>query len=180
MAEPFKTSFEYFSIKLKKRDVEAYYQATRYLELIFLKYELQKVKELARKYQLNMENISPFIENATQRVCPSCEEVCCINKHGYYNFEDLIYLNAIELKPPDYKPVGKDSEPCQFLISSGCSIKRSLRPSGCNWYFCDPLLEYIENLHGYRQFDDAIRDLAETWMMMIEEFQFYNNVWQNQ
>jgi hypothetical protein len=170
MAQFSKTTFEYFSRNLTKRDMEVYCQAIRYLELIFQKHELQEVKELARNYQLTIEKISPFIENATQRVCPSCKDVCCINKHGYYNFEDLVYFHAIGLKSPLYQSGGEDSEQCRFLTSNGCSIKRSLRPSGCNWYFCDPLLEYIEKLPEYQQFDDSMRDLAEIWMMMIEEF----------
>lgn len=170
MTQFFRAKFEYFRDNLKRQDKELYYEAFNYLGEIFQTNGLQKVKELAKIYQSNIEEISPFIENATQIVCPSCQEVCCINKHGYYNFEDLIYFHAIELKPPVYKSGGKDSEPCHFLTPEGCSLKRSLRPSGCNWYFCDPLLEYIENLPEYNKFDDEIKYLAEIWIMMIEEF----------
>ncbi len=165
-----KEIFEYFSMKLKERDIDTYYQAIQYLKIVFKKYELQKVKEFAKNYQIKIEKISPLIENVTQRICPSCKEVCCINKHGYYNFEDLIYLYAVGLEFPNYKFGGEDSEACQFLSHNGCSLNRSLRPSGCNWYFCDALLEYIENMPEYFQFDYEIQNLAETWMMMLEEF----------
>jgi hypothetical protein len=129
-----------------------------------------KVKEIARRIRSGIEKINPFIQQATRTVCPKCEDVCCISKHGYYNFEDLVYMHALGLKAPQNESGREDSDPCQFLSEEGCSIDRAVRPSGCNWYFCDPLFDYMEEMPGYREFDDALKEVAELWMDMMEEF----------
>ena len=132
--------------------------------------ELREVRELAHTIRIAFEKISPLIQRTTGTVCPNCTDVCCISKHGFYNYEDLIYLFALGLRPPPIDLHRNDRDPCQFLSEGGCSIERSIRPSGCNWYFCDPLLEVIEQTPDYREFDDSLRDLAEMWMKMIAEF----------
>lgn len=142
------------------------------LEKIFSRHRhgLERVKELAQKIQYGIERISPFIQQTTQMVCPYCKDVCCISKHGYYNFEDLVYLYALGSKPPHYEFGRKDSDPCQYLSENGCSMERSRRPSGCNWYFCDSLLDHIEIRQDYQKFDDDLREMAELWLKMIDEF----------
>jgi hypothetical protein len=166
------TEIDYLIRGLKHRDRNLHNQAILYLEEIFLNREnqLQKVKYLAWKIKGEIEKIGPFIQQHTQTICPQCKDVCCINKHGYYNYEDLIYIYALDLKPPDYKFGGKDSDPCQFLSESGCSLDRPFRPSGCNWYFCESLLEHMEKKPDYQEFDDSLTNLAELWMKMMEEF----------
>jgi hypothetical protein len=129
-----------------------------------------KVQETARRIRTGIEEISPFIQRATRTVCPKCEDVCCISKHGYYNFEDLVYTHALGLKAPQHESGREDSDPCQFLSEKGCSMDRAVRPSGCNWYFCSSLLDHMEELPGYREFDDALREVAKLWMNMMEEF----------
>jgi hypothetical protein len=151
---------------------EVYDQTFLLLEKFFLTNsdELQEVKGLAQKIKITLEKISPLIQQTTRTVCPHCAEVCCISKHGYYNYEDLVYLSALGLKPPSIGPARNDFDPCRFLNENGCSMERSIRPSGCNWYFCDPLLEVIEKRPNYHEFDDSLRDLAELWMEMIDIF----------
>ena len=51
----------------------------------------QKVRKIARRIRIGIEEIDPFVQQATRSVCPKCRDVCCINKHGYYDFEDLVY-----------------------------------------------------------------------------------------
>jgi hypothetical protein len=130
----------------------------------------RKVKEIARRIRAGIEKISPFIQQATGTVCPKCEDVCCISKHGYHNFEDLVYIHALGLKATHHESGRADSDPCQFLSENGCSMDRTVRPSGCNWYFCNPLLDYMEEMPGYREFDDALKEVAELWMSMMKEF----------
>jgi hypothetical protein len=137
--------------------------------------ELQNVRDSAKKIRDGIEKISPFIQQNTGTVCPKCKEVCCIRKHGYYNYEDLVYLHALGLKPPEYELGGEDSDPCPFLSESGCSLERPFRPSGCNWYFCDPLLEHMEKQSDYQKFDAAIAELAELWNRLIDEFSILTN-----
>jgi hypothetical protein len=130
----------------------------------------QKVREAARRTRAGIEKISPFIQQATQTVCPKCNDVCCLSKHGYYNFEDLVYMHALGLKVPQHEACRADSDPCQFLSEKGCSIDRTVRPSGCNWYFCSALLDHMEEMPGYREFDDALWEVAELWLEMMKEF----------
>jgi hypothetical protein len=154
------------------RDQNTYNQAIHYLGETFHKhrYKLQKVKGLALNIKERIERIGPFIQQTTQIVCPDCRDVCCIHKHGYYNFEDLVYIHALGLKSPVYEFGRKDSDPCQFLTENGCSIERPFRPSGCNWYFCDSLLDHIEKSPEYYIFDSSLSDIAELWLKLTEEF----------
>jgi hypothetical protein len=75
------------------RDQNSYKQTVHYLEETFDNHgnRLQKVKEIAQRIKNEIAGISPFIQQTTQIVCPDCKDVCCINKHGYYNYEDLVY-----------------------------------------------------------------------------------------
>ncbi|MBE0425630.1 MAG: hypothetical protein IBX72_03165 [Nitrospirae bacterium] len=162
----------YLTSNLKKRDQATYNQAIQYLEDIFKNHgqKLQEVKELAWKIKEGFEKISPLIQKFTGEICPTCKDVCCINKHGFYNFEDLIYLHSLGLSPPDYKFQGDELDPCQFLSSRGCILERQFRPSGCNWYFCDPLLEHMEKIPEYEEFDGSLTALAELWIELIDQF----------
>lgn len=154
------------------RDRSIYNQAINRLEEIFQNNsnQLQKVNELAQRIKHGINKVSPFIQEFTQIVCPQCKDVCCISKHGYYNYEDLVYIHALGLKPPVFEFGRKDSDPCQFLSEKGCIMERSIRPSGCNWYFCDSLFDLMEKRPEYQKFDDDLREIAELWMEMTEEF----------
>jgi hypothetical protein len=138
-------------------------------------HKLHGVKILAMEIKYCIEKISPFIQQTTGAVCPNCKEVCCINRHGYYNFEDLIYLHALDLKPPPPAEGNNDNGPCRFLSGNGCSMERSLRPSGCNWYFCDSLLDKMEENPGYREFDDSLQKVADLWLKMLDDFASVSN-----
>jgi len=153
-------------------DQAKYKQLIHNIEAIFHEqgHKLHKVKEFAQRVKEGIEKISPFIQQSTEAVCPNCADVCCINKHAYYNYEDLIYIHALDLKTPDYDFEKKDSTPCQFLSGKGCVMNRSVRPSGCNWYVCSPLFDHMEARLEYGKFDDDLRDVAELWLEMIEEF----------
>ena len=150
-----------------------FHQRIRYIGEVFSNqsYKLQKVRELARKVREGIEKIHPFTQQSTEVVCPQCANVCCINKHGYHNSEDLVYIYALGLQLPDYNFDRDDSAPCQFLSERGCVMERSVRPSGCNWYFCDPLLEHMEARPGYGEFDNDLGDVAELWLALMDEFQ---------
>jgi hypothetical protein len=147
-------------------------QHFRYIGNIFDKQspELLRVKELARRVKEGIEKINPFIQRSTEAVCPQCVNGCCINKHGYHNSEDFVYINALSLNLPHYNFDRDDSAPCQFLSDRGCVMPRSLRPSGCNWYFCDNLLDHMESRSEYGKFDDDMMDVAEVWLEMMDEF----------
>lgn len=132
--------------------------------------EFNGVTLLAEQIRDGLQRIDPLIQQATQNICPRCKEICCISKHGFYTYEDLIYLFALGLNPPPVSFGADDRDPCQYLRQNGCSLERWKRPSGCTWYFCDTLLDYIETQPAYRDFDEVLRDVAELWMKMVEEF----------
>lgn len=157
--------------KLSYHDQNTYNQILYRLEDIFhnCDNELQEIKEIARKIKEGIEKISPFIQQCTEIVCPACKNICCSNKHGYYNREDLVYIHAVGLKPPEFEFGRKNSDPCQFLSVKGCTLERSVRPSGCNWYFCESLLDYMEKRPDYQEFDDSLSDVATLWMELMRE-----------
>lgn len=132
--------------------------------------QLCKVKDLARQIYMSIENIEPLVERTTQSICPSCANVCCIHKHCFFNTEDLVYMTALKCSPPPVRFDIREEEPCQFLSIKGCILKRSMRPSGCNWYFCDALLEYFEKTADFQSFEENFSVLAECWLEMTEEF----------
>jgi hypothetical protein len=133
--------------------------------------DLGRVMELARKVRETIRVIDPFIQQHTSAVCPQCRQVCCINKHAYYECDDLIYIYALGLEPHEYE-YREDREPCQFLAAEGCKLDRTLRPSGCNWFFCDSLYDSLEKTppKAYAVFDAALQELADLWMELAAEF----------
>jgi hypothetical protein len=130
------------------------------------------VEHYARMLKEEMDRISGFIQLNTSEVCPACVKVCCINKHGYYDYEDLIYVVALGLEPPVYGENIHDTAPCQFLSAHGCSKERSARPFRCNWYFCDALLAHMEQgpAKPYREFISRFQGIIGTRQKMIDEF----------
>lgn len=140
--------------------------------------DLGNIKFLAEKIRALIDKIDPYIQENTATVCPSCEKVCCINKHAYYEFEDLIYIYALGQREPSYKKGIKDTDPCQFLTQKGCSIQRHSRPFRCNWYFCGALLKNMEegNARSYRKIVNLMEEILKTRRDMIEEFFNMSNI----
>ncbi len=134
--------------------------------------ELARVIENANAIKKKIAKLDNFIQKNTSEVCPQCENVCCINKHGYYDYQDLIYIFAIGLEDPVYKEGLQDTNPCQFLTEDGCVIERSKRPFRCNWYFCNPLLEHMGNgpAKPYRNFIHLFQGIMVLRKEMVEEF----------
>lgn len=107
--------------------------------------------------------VSPFIELWTQRVCPSCERVCCIDRHGTHEPLDLLFLEILGEAPPLEPPLEPDTLPCRQLGPRGCGLERHQRPYRCTWYFCPALLEAMpsERPREYRKFMQALERLQE-------------------
>ncbi len=128
-------------------------------------------KKLAHQLKFAIDGVSPFIQQITSVVCPTCEKVCCIDRHGHYDDEDLIYIRALGIELPSYKEGVIDTDPCQFLSESGCALERSVRPFRCNWYFCDALLEYMEHSPSrpYREFIGRFQEVVELRKKMLDE-----------
>ncbi len=116
------------------------------------------------------DSIGPYIQRHTSMVCPSCPKVCCINKHGHYEKEDLVFIRAIGLDDTDCKTDRADTEPCRFLQENGCSLPRYRRPFRCTWYFCERLLESMKNdkPREYRDFISAFENLQRLRNKLLE------------
>jgi hypothetical protein len=118
-------------------------------------------RKIAKELKNKFEEISPFIQKHTSQVCPICEKVCCVNKHGYYDKDDIIIISALGIEVPEYQHDRSDLDPCRFLKKEGCSLQRWKRPFRCTWYFCSPLLENMQedNSRIYREFIESLRKL---------------------
>lgn len=134
--------------------------------------ELAHVAHHAHIIKQEIDKVSDFIQLNTSVVCPACKKVCCINKHGYYDHEDLIYVSALGLERPVYGEGIQDTAPCQFLSGHGCRKARSERPFRCNWYFCDALLAHMEQgpAKPYREFIISFQGIIETRLKMMDGF----------
>lgn len=128
------------------------------------------VIRIAHELRSLIDKASPFIEANTSIVCPHCTRVCCINQHGYYEIEDLLYIVAIDEPVPDYKKDFSDEEPCQFLSTTGCVLERYRRPFRCNWYFCIPLIDNMQSHRGriFREFNKTMQRAIDLRRSLIE------------
>jgi len=134
---------------------------------------LAALRDIAAGISAEMKDLSAFIEQHTAVVCPECRSVCCINLHSYHTFDDIVYLYAREEKIPRHTAGLVDSDPCQFLGKTGCSIQRDLRPYRCNWYFCTPLLDHIvehNSCRHYRCFINLLERITGKRQKMMEEY----------
>jgi hypothetical protein len=158
--------------KVKSRQIPFSHTAKR-IEDIFESHKdkLGRVIKLALKFRTGMQEIDPFIQQHTSSICGKCSKKCCVNKHACYTCEDLVYIYALDLSTREYGE-RDESQHCYFLSAAGCRLERALRPSGCNWYFCDGLYASMEKAPGraYADFDDSLRDLTSLWMELINEF----------
>jgi hypothetical protein len=134
---------------------------------------LNKVRDIASGIAEEIENLSAFIQPLTAVVCPECSSVCCINRHSYHTFDDIVYIYALGEQIPFHTPGLDGSGPCQFLGKLGCALPRSLRPYRCNWYFCSPLLARITELstiRHYRLFIDLLQKITRGRQRLMEEY----------
>lgn len=133
---------------------------------------LTKVKERADEVSAVFREIDVHIEQHTRVVCPDCITVCCINRHSYYDPQDIVYLSASGEQIPPFTEGIDDAAPCQFLGRQGCMIRRSQRPYRCTWFFCTPLLDHIRSVSArdYRLFISRLQDLTAKREDLAREF----------
>jgi len=134
--------------------------------------DLADVERMAHELRVGISNVNLYIQDNTSQVCPNCREVCCINKHGYYDYQDLIYITALALTMPQYREGVEDTAPCQFLSETGCSMERSIRPFRCNWHFCSELIAFMNSgsAKPFREFNNKFRELQSLRQEMVDQF----------
>ena len=159
---------------LSWHDRERWDRAIHLMERFFAEQreELAPVAEKARIVKFGIDEVDAFIQRNTAVVCPHCTNVCCINKHGYYDFEDLIYIFSLGINPPVYEEGVLDTDSCQFISERGCTIERAVRPFRCNWHFCNALITHIEEgpAKPYRAFEKRLQEVMDLRSEMLHEF----------
>ncbi len=118
--------------------------------------------DLALQIKESFKTVSPFIEKHTSIVCPDCKKVCCADKHGRYDSDDMLFLKELGVDC-EQQTEGFDEEgSCRFMFEAGCSLDRWIRPFRCTFFFCDDLLKSIENDNAklYRAFIDYFQHLV--------------------
>lgn len=127
-------------------------------------------KEMAHELKDAFSAVSPFIEKHTSIVCPECEKVCCIDKHGRYDKNDLVFLRALGIEIPHDPSDLEETELCRFLKEKGCSRQRWERPFRCTHFFCDPLLKSLENDNAklYRAFIGYLQYLVDVRRRLLD------------
>jgi hypothetical protein len=133
--------------------------------------ELSKVKEISREIHDQIETVTGFIEENTLQVCSRCQDSCCIERYSFYNCDDLIYIYALGLKPLRCESADL-AGPCHLLTPGGCALERAVRPSGCNWHFCDTLTRTMRETPGtaYADFKDSMEEVMALWIELMQEF----------
>jgi hypothetical protein len=122
----------------------------------------------AEKLRQVLIALSPMVEEYTARVCPDCRDICCKQRHGIMNEQDIRFLAALKVPLPAYEPNRSSEGPCQFMGAEGCVRPRWLRPWRCTSYFCDALLDALNSgpQKKARQVSALIQeivDIRNTW-----------------
>ena len=127
-------------------------------------------EEIALELKETFHAVSPFIEKHTALVCPECEKVCCADKHGRYDTNDLFFLNALGITVSDDVSDRKESDTCRYIGTQGCTLERWMRPFRCTFFFCDALLKSLEqdNAKLYRAFMDYFQHLTMLRQKLLE------------
>ncbi len=99
-----------------------------------------RAAEKAHRLKQLLLDCSPLIEQQTGRICPSCTEVCCKQRHGMFTAADRAYIVALNEEVPTHDPRLPLDGACQFMGPSGCVKPRWQRAWKCTWFFCAPLL----------------------------------------
>jgi hypothetical protein len=133
---------------------------------------IEEIRDLATSLYEAMESLGCIIQQHTEIICPECKTVCCIDRHSFHSFEDIVYIFALGEKLPQHLFGMEDFLPCRFLGKNGCTISRHLRPYRCSWYFCSPLLEHIGQLpiRDYRRFISLLQDITCRRQNLIQKF----------
>jgi len=128
------------------------------------------IEDLAIDIKEAFKTVSPFIEKHTAIVCPDCNHLCCKDKHGRHDQDDIKFLKAINEAVPPAQPDRNESGPCRYMSEKGCFLERYLRPFRCTHFFCDPLLKSLENDNAklYRAFVEYLQYLIALRQKLLE------------
>ncbi|NPA94069.1 MAG: hypothetical protein GXO58_01430 [Thermodesulfobacteria bacterium] len=117
--------------------------------------------------------LEPYFRDYIEPFCKNCPTPCCVNRHGFPDFEDLIFLNACGRNLNEFDFACADTDMCQYLGSNGCRLARCARSYRCTWYFCDEVLDRFESEHSasFMKFDELMHKLASERAKLIKKFE---------
>jgi hypothetical protein len=123
-----------------------------------------------RLKQLLIES-SPLIEEYTRRVCPSCTDVCCKQRHGLFTEPDRAYVAALGEEIPPHDPLQSLDGACQFMGARGCAKPRWQRAWKCTWFFCEPLLAALSEgpQKKARRLSAALEEMVRLYGEILKE-----------
>ena len=101
-------------------------------------------KKLAKELRDAFGVLSPFIEKHTSIVCPDCTDLCCKDRHGRYDENDILFLSSLGSYMPQDHQGREEDGPCRYMVETGCTLERWMRPYRCTFFFCSPLLNSLE------------------------------------
>ncbi len=127
-------------------------------------------KELAEELKSFFSHISPYIEKHTAIICPDCKNLCCRDKHGRYDKYDIVFLEALGIDPRQEQNGRGETDSCHYINETGCSLERWMRPYRCTFFFCDALLESLENDNAkfYRSFRMYLEQLVSLRQKLLD------------
>lgn len=98
--------------------------------------ELNTARKIAGVIRRQLESIFPLLDEISQFTCPWCPEPCCIVNKVWIDFQDLLFLNLLNLPIPSAQLNTGDGDACRYLTHRGCKLPRLLRPWACTLHMC--------------------------------------------
>jgi len=132
-----------------------------------------RIRSLSRELQKTYLALESYFKKYTEPFCSRCDHPCCVNRHGFPDFEDLVVFSALGTRLwENFDFSAKDRAPCQFLGKDGCTLERCNRSYRCTWYFCDEVFERFraQSLKDYEHFEILLDRLGKQRMEILELF----------
>ena len=134
--------------------------------------------EIGKRLKAEYLRLEPMLKGFTESFCASCKNPCCVNRHGFPDFEDLVVQRCLGVKARTYEKGLKDTGPCKFLGPKGCVLNRLERSYRCTWYFCDRVMDGFQKRkpHQFLSFEKVMGDISRDRQKILKIFQ---DVWNN-
>jgi hypothetical protein len=128
-------------------------------------------RKIAEQFKRLLIESTPIIEEYTAKLCPACTDVCCKQKHGILRASDIRYLRALGETLPSRDKTRPLEGPCELMGPQGCVQPRWLRPFKCTWYFCEPLLNALQEAppRKARQLSAMLQGMVDLSRELAEE-----------
>ena len=134
--------------------------------------ELSNFLTLGKDIKESFIELDSYFLKITKQKCRFCIDHCCVNRHGFPDFEDLIVRRSMKLSLLEYDFSVIDTKDCQFLGKTGCILKRFERSYRCSWYFCDEVFDYFEknDQKAFLQFEDGLFKIGQKRQKLLRDF----------